>query len=212
MGGLRTLAADILVALCGLALCSLAGCGTLSDPPPMQTFLIQFDAEPAAAAPASRSEAVYVAPVSVAAPFSGRNLVVRESELAFQTDPYAEFAANPASMWTDAVRTWLRERHLFERVLSLGSSAEAGLTLETTLLEAVVDRRGGQAPASRVAMRFLLVRNQSPYDVLLDRTFSHAEAVKAAGAEGEVAAMSLAARDALRDLEDALAQMPRAAQ
>jgi ABC-type uncharacterized transport system auxiliary subunit len=191
------------------ALVALPGCGTLSDPPPLRTYLIQFDAADAAPAAARKpAEPVYVAPVSVAAPFSERNLVVRESELGFQADPYAEFAANPVSMWTDAVRTWLGERGLFERVLPLGSSAEAALTLETTLLEAVVDRRGGLAPASRVTMRFLLVRNRAPYDVLLDRTFTRAEAVQGPGAESEVAAMSRAARAVLRDFEDALARMP----
>jgi ABC-type uncharacterized transport system auxiliary subunit len=210
MHGSRALAAGIATAVCGIALLPLAGCGTLSDPPPLQTFLIQFDAAPDAAPPQRKSaEAVYVAPVSVTAPFSERSLVVRQSELAFQSDPYAEFAANPVSMWTDAVRTWLRERGLFERVLSLGSSADAGLTLETSLTEAVVDRRPGQAPASRVEMRFLLVRNRAPFDVLLDRTFARDEPVKGAGAEGEVAAMSRAAQHVLRDFEDALAAMPQ---
>jgi len=196
--------------LSGWALFSISGCGTLSDPPPRQTFLIQFDGTSAAAPPQRPpAEAVYVAPVSVAAPFSGRSLVVRQSELGFEADPYAEFAANPVSMWTGAVRTWLGGRHLFERVLPLGSSAEAGLTLETTVLETVVDRRAGRPPASRVVMRFLLVRNRAPNEVLLDRTFTGVEAVKGAGAESEVAAMSLAAQDVLRDFEDALVAMPK---
>jgi hypothetical protein len=216
VGRLATGAAAVL--LSGSALVSVSGCGTLSDPPPVRTFLIQFDlpSEAPSFAPGkpgakegNPAEAVYIAPVSVVPPFSGRNLVVRQSELGFEADPYAEFAANPVSMWTGAVRTWLGGRHLFERVLPLGSSAEAGLTLETTVLEAVVDRRAGRPPASRVVIRFLLVRNRAPYDVLLDRTFTGAEAVKGAGAESEVAAMSLAAHDVLRDFEAALVATPK---
>lgn len=208
----RALSAGLRTALCGLALAGPAGCGTLSDPPPLRTFLVQFDAADSKAPARKPAGPVYVAPISVEAPFSGRNLVVRESELAFQADPYAEFAANPVSMWTDVVRTWLAERRLFERVLPLGSSAEATLTLETTLLEAVVDRRGGHPPASRVTMRFLLMRNLAPYDVLLDRTFTRTEAVNGPGAESEVAAMSLAAQDVLRDFEDALVRIPEVPQ
>jgi len=81
-------------------------------------------------------------------------------------------------MWTDAVRGWLQTRQLFERVLPSGSGAEAALTLETSVLEAVIDRRPGQAATSRVTIRFLLVQSDVPYQVLLDRTFTHAEPVK----------------------------------
>ena len=203
--GVAALALPLLLA----SLLLLAACGAVADPPQRHTFLIQLDAAPTGArAQRKPAESVYVAPVLVAAPFSGRNLVIRQSELGFETDPYAEFAASPVSMWTDAVRSWLDSRRLFERVLPVGSSADASLTLETNLLEAVVDRRAGPPPTSRVMIRFLLIRNRAPYQILLDRTFTRAEVVQGSGAEREVAALSLAANDALHDLEDALAQMP----
>jgi ABC-type uncharacterized transport system auxiliary subunit len=185
------------------------GCASVADPRPRQTFLVQLDAT-AGAAPVQRSRApaVYVAPVVVAAPFSGRNLVVRQSDLTFTADPYAEFAASPVAMWTDAARRWLDARRLFERVLPYGSSADADLTLETNLLEAVVDLRPGQPPSSRVTVRFLLIQNHTPYQVLLDRTFTRVETVKGEGAEREVAALSAAFEDALRDFEDAMPRMP----
>jgi uncharacterized lipoprotein YmbA len=187
----------------------IAGCAAVADPPPRRTFLVQLDAA-GSGGPASRrpARAVVVAPVVVAAPFSERGLVVRQSELGFETDPYAEFAASPASMWTEAIRGWLAARRLFERVLPSASSADAALTLEPDVLETVVDRRPGQAPSSRVTIRFLLVRNSAPYEVVLDRTFSHTEPVGGAGAESEVAALSRAANDVMRDLEGALAQLP----
>jgi uncharacterized lipoprotein YmbA len=192
------------------ALLALIGaCGSVADPPQRRTFLVQLD--PAAGGvrpPHQPAAAVYVAPVVVDAPFSERGLVIRQSQLGFAADPYAEFAANPVSMWTDAVRNWLDARHLFASVLAYDSRADATLTLETNLLEAVVDRRPGQPPVSRVTVRFLLVRSGEPYTVLLDRTFSRAEAVSGAGAEGEVAALSLAFEDALRDLEEAVTRMP----
>ena len=191
-----------------LVLLLVAACGTLSDPAPHRTFLVQLD--PATAgAPLLRKPAapVYVAPVVVAAPFSGRSLVVRQSEVGFEEDPYAEFAANPVSMWTDAVVGWLDARQLFERVLPLGTSADAPLTLETNVLEAVIDRRPGQSATSRVTIRFLLVRNDTQSEVLLDRTFTDAEPVKGNGADGEVAALSLAANHVLRDFEEALVQI-----
>jgi ABC-type uncharacterized transport system auxiliary subunit len=187
----------------------IAGCGSIGDPSRPRTFLVQLDPG-AAGAHAQRTLAatVYVAPAVVTAPFSGRGLVVRQTELGFTSDPYAEFAANPVSMWTDAVRDWLDERQVFEHVLPSDSSAEASLTLETRLIEAVVDRRAGQAAASRVTVRFLLIQNAQPYHVLLDRTFSRAEAVSGSGPEREVAALSLAFEHALHDLEEAVARIP----
>lgn len=184
----------------------IAGCGTVSDPAPHRSFLVQLDPAAVDAAGSRKPAApVYVAPVIVAAPFSGRSLVVRQSEVGFEEDPYAEFAANPASMWTDAVVGWLEARQLFERVLPFGTGADAPLTLETNVLEAVIDRRPGQPATSRITIRFVLVRNETPGQVLLDKTFTHAEPVKGSGAEGEVAALSLAANHVLRDFEDALA-------
>jgi ABC-type uncharacterized transport system auxiliary subunit len=189
----------------------VAGCGAVADSPARQSFLIHLDS----AAGQDRAEdrtahkplgAVYFSPVTVAAPFSERNLVVRRSEVGYAVDPYAEFAASPVSMWTDVLRSWLERQQLFERVLPIDSSAEADLTLETNLLEAVADRREGRPPSSRLVVRFLLVQNHAPYQVLLDHTFTHEEAVKGSGAESEVAALSLAAKDVLRDFEVALSQ------
>ena len=187
----------------------LAACGSVGDAPPRQSFLIRLDADAGAPdAPRKPLGPVYVAPVLVSAPYSERSLIIRQSELGFVADPYAEFAASPVSMWTDAVREWLQGRALFERVLPAGSGADADLTLETSVLEAVVDRRAGQPAASRVTIRFLLVRERAPSEVLLDRTFTRAEPVSGSGAEGEVAALSRAAGQVLRDLESALAQLP----
>jgi ABC-type uncharacterized transport system auxiliary subunit len=191
-----------------LSLVLIAGCGAVSDPAPHRTFLVQLDPASASASPLHKPAApVYVAPVVVAAPFSGRSLVVRQSEVGFEEDPYAEFAANPGPMWTEAVVGWLDARQLFERVLPLGTSADAALTLETNVLEAVIDRRPGQSATSRVTIRFILIRNDTPYQVLLDRTFTHAEPVKGGGADGEVAALSLAANHVLLDFEEALGQI-----
>ena len=187
----------------------VAGCSALVDPPKSQTFLIQLDsAVDPNRAPNKPLAPVYIAPVEVSAPFSERNLVVRQSELGYVADPYAEFAANPVSMWTGVIRSWLSERQLFERVLLIDSSAEADLTLETDLMEAVVDRRTGQPPTSRLTMHFLLHQNGPPYQVLLDRTFTHSEPLKGTGAESEVAALSRAASVVLGDFEDALARIP----
>jgi ABC-type uncharacterized transport system auxiliary subunit len=187
-----------------------AGCGAVADPPQRQTFLVRLDlAIDQGHAQQKPLGPIYIAPVTVSAPFSERSLVVRRSELGYTADPYAEFAASPVSMWTDALRSWLDRRKLFERVLPVDSSADADWTLETDLLEAVADRREGHSASSRLTMRFLLIQNRAPYQVLLDRTFTRDEAVKGSGPEGEVAALSRAAEDVLRDFEDALAQIPR---
>src|SRR5207253_2697419 len=102
----------------------------------------------------------------------------------------------------------LQHSFLVQLVRPSSSRAEAASTLETSVLEAVIDRRPGQAATSRVTIRFLLIQSDLPYQVLLDRTFTHAEPVQGGGAEGEVAALSRAASGVLRDFEDALAKTP----
>jgi uncharacterized lipoprotein YmbA len=189
-------------ALALLAACALS---PTAEPQQRQDFLVRLDS--AAGGDSAQHKplpAVSVAPVVVAAPFSERNLVVRQSDFGYAVDPYSEFAANPVSMWTEALRTWLDGHRVFERVLPTGSSADASLTLETTLLEAVIDRRSGQPATSRVTMRFLLIDTGSSYRVLLDRTFDRAEAIQGKGAESEVAALSLAAAHVMRDFADSL--------
>jgi ABC-type uncharacterized transport system auxiliary subunit len=206
MPGFRSIAACLAV---WFATALAAGCISVGDPPLRQTFLVRLaPGAPGEAAQRPFGAAVYIAPVSVAEPFSGRSLVVRQSDVGFEVDPYAEFVASPASMWTDAVRSWLDAHRLFERVLPFDSGADASLTLEANLLEAFADRRPGQVPSSRVVIRFLLIENRAPNRVLLDRTFSRAEPVTGTGAEREVAALSLAAADVLRDFEDVLSQLP----
>jgi len=193
-----------------LAAALLVACGTTAQPlQQAQAFLVQLDSAGGGDQQGHGTQhkplaAVSVVPVTVAAPFSGRNLVIRQSDFGYEIDPYAQFAASPASMWTEAVRAWLDEHRLFERVLATGSSADASLTLETNLLEAVIDRRSGQPAASRVTMRFLLIDNGASYRILLDRTFSRAEPIQGKGAESEVAALSLAAAHVMRDFADAL--------
>lgn len=205
MPGFRRFAAWLAVPF---ATALAAGCGSAGDPPLRQTFLVRLaPAAPGEAAQRPFGAAVYMAPVRVAAPFSGRGLVVRQSDVGFEVDPYAEYIASPASMWTDAVRSWLDAHRLFDRVLPFDSAADASLTLEANVLEAFVDRRPGQPPSSRVVIRFLLIENRAPNRVLLDRTFDRAEPVKGTGAEREVAALSLATADVLRDFEDALSQV-----
>src|SRR5258706_12863768 len=88
-----------------LALALIAACGTLSDPPLQHSFLVQLDPTAAAVSPDRKpAPPVYVAPVLVAAPFSGRSLVVRQSEEGFEADPQAEFRAHPVSLGNGGVR------------------------------------------------------------------------------------------------------------
>lgn len=205
----RVAAGAVLLRVPAVLLVLVTGCGAVADPLPRQSFLVLLDSAVEVDQPRHKPlPSVYIAEVTVSAPFSERNLVIRQSEVGYTLDPYAEFAANPVAMWTDTLRSWLNRRQLFERVLPMDSSAEADLTLETSLLEAVADRRAGQRASSRLVMRFLLIQNRAPYQVLLDRTFTQAEPVQSAGAEGEVAALSRAADHVLRDFEAALEQLP----
>ncbi len=151
-------------ALIGLVGLVLSGC--LSKPAlRKELFLVTPAAAPAAAAKATTprsAEVVRLSPVSVAAPFTGRSLVYRVSETAYEIDSYAEFLVAPERMLDGAVRQWLRRSGAFQDVLDPGSQVSPTRLAELHVTEFYGDFRSTAEPAGVVTLRLTLLPVRGP--------------------------------------------------
>ena len=140
-----------IVALAALA---LAGC-TLSRPAPVkQQYLLDPPAPPAAAK--SQSTSVRVGGINVAAPFRGRNLVLREADLRYETDYYSEFLVPPATMIAELTARALERSKAFARVVPPGYSAETDWVLDGFVSALYADERDGKKLSADVAVSYYL--------------------------------------------------------
>jgi len=143
-----------IVALVSLA---LAGC-TLSRPAPVKQQYLLDPPAPAAAAK-SQPTSVRVGSINVAAPFRGRNLVLREADLRYETDYYNEFLVPPATMIAELTARALERSKAFARVVPPGYSADADWVLDGFVSALYADERDGKKLSADVAVSFYLFQS-----------------------------------------------------
>jgi cholesterol transport system auxiliary component len=95
--------------------------------------------------------------LGVAPAFSGRNLVYRMSEAAYETDFYNLFLVNPGEMVTQQVRDWVDRSNLFAALTVPGSRLESDFTLEGQVVELYGDFEQGRG-AAVITLQLFLVR------------------------------------------------------
>jgi hypothetical protein len=101
--------------------------------------------------------------LGVAPAFSGRNLVYRMSEAAYETDFYNLFLVNPGEMVTQQVRDWVDRANLFAALTVPGSRLESDYTLEGQVVELYGDFEQGRGAAVITLQLFLVrKRNENP--------------------------------------------------
>jgi len=135
----------------------LAGC-TLSRPAPVKQ---QYLPDPPAPAVVSKSQptSVRVGGINVAAPFRGRNLVLREADLRYETDYYNEFLVPPATMIAELTARALERSKAFTRVVPPGYSAEADWVLDGFVSALYADERDGKKLSADVAVSYYLFQS-----------------------------------------------------
>ena len=140
-----------------LAALVLVGC-TLSRPAPVKQ---QYLLDPPAPAVVSKPQptSVRVGGINVAAPFRGRNLVLREADLRYETDYYNEFLVPPATMIAELTARALERSKAFTRVVPPGYSAEADWVLDGFVSALYADERDGKKLSADVAMSYYLFQS-----------------------------------------------------
>jgi cholesterol transport system auxiliary component len=133
---------------------ALAGCGLTRPAPVKETYLLEPPPPPAVAKPQPTS--IRVGVVNVAAPFRGRGLVYRASELRYETDYYQEFLIPPSTMLTELTSRALERSKAFARVVPPGSASSADWELNGFVSALYVDIRDNAKPAAEIAISFYL--------------------------------------------------------
>jgi cholesterol transport system auxiliary component len=147
----------IRVALASLLLASLWGC---SRPAPVkQTYLLQTPS-PTQRMASPRPSTLKVGTIAVAAPFRGKAMVYRESDLKYESDFYNEFFVAPSAMLTEGTSAWLAGSGLFKDVLPAAANADGDFVLEGFVSEFYGDYRDAANPAAALTGKFFLIDNR----------------------------------------------------
>lgn len=188
-----------------LAACLLVvGCSLSRPAPVKQVFLL----EAATPAPAAKPQpgTLRVGTVGVAAPYRGKALVFRESELRYDADFYTEFLVAPSPMIGEATARALDGARVFTRVIPPGAAADGDWVLDGFVSALYGDRRDPGKPAAELAITWYLTRaDAATLTPFWSKEYRRRIPVAAKTADAHAAALSEALGDIVAELARDLA-------
>jgi cholesterol transport system auxiliary component len=146
--------------LVAVVVCALVGCGLTRPATVKQTYLLQAQ-PPAQATATPRPAALKIGTIEVAAPFRGKALVYRQTDLKYEADFYNEFFVSPSAMLTEEAGAWLAAEKVFRDVLPASANADGDYVLEGFVSELYGDDRDATQSAAVLTAKFFLIDNRT---------------------------------------------------
>lgn len=195
---------SLIVALAALAALA-AGCVKLGSKP-LDKHYYQLSATRQAAPEITASmPTLKVRRLETSDMYSGREIIYRSDNGRVQSDFYNLFFIAPGSMLTQELREWLRMSGRFEHIVSPGSLAMPGLTLEGLVNELYGDYTEGRTDAV-VKMQFHVVDEASGHnEIVFSASYDERIPTTSASTEALVSAMSTGVTRIFEQLETDLA-------
>jgi ABC-type uncharacterized transport system auxiliary subunit len=199
---------DLARLLALVAAVALVGGCALSRPAPVkQVFLL----EAAVPAPAAKPQpgTLRVGTVGVAAPYRGKALVFRQSELGYDADFYTEFLVIPSAMIGDATARALDGARVFARVIPPGAPPDGDWVLDGFVGALYGDRRDPAKPAAELAITWYLSRADAATSTpFWSKEYRRRVPVSGTTADAHATALSAALGEIAADLARDLAAVP----
>jgi cholesterol transport system auxiliary component len=189
--------AALIVALAALAVAT--GCSFTRPAPIKDSYLL----EPALPPAASKSHAgsLRVGTVNVAAPYRANTLVLRDSELQYQSDFYHEFFVPPGVMIADATARSLVAAKVFAHVMRPGAAVDADWVLEGFVSGLYADMRDAAKPVAVLDVTYYLSRDDGGADVpVWTRSYRRKVPFATSSTGAYIAALNTALAETLAEL------------
>lgn len=180
------------------ACAALLATGCTRPPPIKGMFVLEPPAPPAVAT--SQPGSLRIGTVTVAAPYRGKQFIVRETDLKYETDYYNEFLVAPSANISEATARALGAAKVWSAVVPSTVTVNTDWALDAFVDALYGDARGGQA-AAVFSATFFLRRSTGDYGVpVWSKTYERRVAFATGSASAYVAALNTAFGDVLAEL------------